>query len=344
MTIQSNPDYRLFTFMGPTGSGKSTLYRAFWRWMLMGSADSRLHAPFKYNVFIHDDANHPSQRENSRSLVTADFPLMNPDPTRQHSYERLRLQRELEGGKYRTRLINAHEHIIHCSDFPGEYFEQVRDPKTPWKALSGQSNEVGAAWRELERSAGIFVILDPSLVRRDEPDADALLAGGTSDDDFSDRATAARNPQGIQQLSRTDYSNIVSTLAKMPTGCNPQVAICITKMDLYSQTINHPDPDYFVHGSFGTQMKEAIATLKSRFSLRVFTLSSLGPDGENYKDGDEWAPIRVEYPFFWMLDHFERQAVGTAARKMFFFPCIPWFGKKFVERIEKHYIPYNFKM
>jgi len=169
--------------------------------------------------------------------------------------------------------VSSHLHEILLIDNPGGWL---------MSAVDDLPDENQWVREKILRSNGIIVTLDPTFDRQ----------------------------------PRADYTGYIIKLVNLVKTINTvhYWAFCLTKMDLYPKLINN-EPWDVLRELFGQELHNFLKSYTPANQIEVFITSAFGftKDNEPNTNGwtlanqEEWEPINVEFPFFWIFEKLEME-------------------------------------
>jgi hypothetical protein len=284
---------------GPIGSGKTYLLNSFQfnTYKLYNSLDVQY-------KFVENGKNvNPFEIRPEKSKA---------DPTSYLEITDIVLSRRFRKKDYGTK-ISSHKHHIVLFDEKGE---AILDALSDHKVISNDS----AAYRSvLAKSTGIIFVLNKGNT--------------TSEEYFLLLKTALENLETIRE--HPGY-----------------YAFCVTKADVFTKNFANADVDDLLIMSFGQEWAQKILNLiEEQGKIRPIFLcacssvgfyvdvinqvekSNVNPGTSAIINYEEWNPIGVEKPFFWILEKIEENRLSQMYSQRFI-------GKYLFARAMKHYIPF----
>lgn len=264
-----------FAFWGPPGAGKDWMIRAFARALdRYNRRDSNLwDEHFRHELLSSDG-----------SPVSTAAPSEPIQPTELNNFETdedLFLYKRVPREPYqnsKSHRLSTHSHIIITVNDAGEHAE----------ALTKHGLLV-----RYDTAQCILVLLDPTAIQEG-------------------RKTQSEYRDGVDRL--------LAKLNPLPDGKKRYIGVCLTKIDLLRLAAEHIAPIENINVLFGQQMVELLHAHNSRsVEVRAFSVSSFGflkgtrqkksnadDAGLLLRDPDNWMPVNVEQPFFWLFQALER--------------------------------------
>ena len=293
---------------GPTGVGKDWLFRAFAKELeFYNLHDSR----FRYELFERM----PGQREPQPTQVEIPIPFPSIATTEYSFIFRRRDFRDGISQEHNLIIsINNAFTLIRCLDDPASFPD---------------------ALRSIRNSDSTFLVLEPPFEEgMQKPEEQPFVDSLNNDYDYfySKRLDFASLPNWNRKTYLKYIQLLLEVYANEPRR---NIAICMTKMDRLR--INGTPQEIFEQ-LFGPKLN-ALLELHSRLhNINFFSTSAVGfinKDGlliPNIQDGyilypDQWDPINVAAPFFWIFEQIERARLEQS----------PWWSRN---TRQKAYIPY----
>ena len=304
---------------GPTNAGKDWLFKAFPQELLWYN---RKYPDFRYELFYPDPDGGdnlqrvypvpPQERDNRLGVV----PSVHPE-----DYEfifRRSIVKELDDESHR---ISAYSHYIKIQNDAGGNLIDFIDNRVQFEQT----------YIRVVTSPYVFIILDPifspKLAISTQPNqASEVINDPTLDDDVLERMLQddQSSLQGHSPLAESgglrkdQYHSLLrmllDILADHPLP-KRYLAVCMTKMDQESLS---GEPWGLLQQVFGDQIYQLFNLNRTTFEIEVFASSAAGYRLYNHRnvpnivnnqiaDVNQWIPINVAAPFFWIFQQLELQ-------------------------------------
>lgn len=284
---------------GPPGSGRTWYLSALTCQLALYDAEDKL---FQYQLTDISDPRSP------QSLSLSHLPgVYERQRVSEHAWQFRRIPRQ----KQDNLLISAHTHYLHFFDYPESEFFDLSPEVLPL----------------LKTCHLILVFLDPTLLAelksvRQEKTADRFI----KDADASDLQEFKWHIEHILSrplLSQDYYTRRLKDLFELLYSCKRSdlyIAVCVSKRDRWQQDLQ---PLNTVKRCFGPQCYTLLKDYSQLLNLGVYGISSAGylpkprqfpnldPRTGTLLDLDNWYPLNVEDPLFWMLEDIEKQRIAS---------------------------------
>lgn len=278
-----------FAFWGPQGAGKDWMIRAFARALEQyNKRDSKLWDEHFNHELLSEDGSPVSTAAPSQPIPPNQTGEIEPQ-------EELFFYKRVPRDPYRnskSHRLSTHSHTIITTNDAGEDLEKMTKHGTNVRFDTAQC---------------VLILLDPTAIRE----------GRKLPSDYL---------EGVDRL--------LKKLRPLSTG-KRYFAACLTKIDVLKLAAEHTHPMENINVLFGKQMVELLHAHNSKsVEVRAFSVSSFGflrgtrskesnadEAGLLLRDPDNWAPVNVEQPFFWLFQSLEKSRLNkfsTSLSRMLF--------------------------
>jgi hypothetical protein len=280
---------------GPKGAGKTWLLNAFMKDLDKYNTDTS-----NFSYFLHNKTGMQTPLINGLDAETF-------GPSVENETIRWEFQRRGKQLDKRSHQVSTHTHDIAVHDNPGDWLTNAVSPNN--------SNRNALAVSMLRKSNNLIMVLDPTHVIGTPIPGEEI------------------NPNAPTKTEYAQWFSILMQFLK-EQELQANIAVCLSKSDKIKVYLETKE---LIRVIFGENIIRILE--KSGFNINYFRVSATGKinhiDGktesnldhetQSIKDIDQWRPINVSAPFFWLFEIIERERI----RKDDFF------GDR-----EKIYIPY----
>ncbi len=296
---------------GPTGSGKTSMLYAFGARMVEYENDPELMQNNYFSYQIYESGTRLLDFKSPRHVEATSEPSI-------INWDFVRRARQNEP-KFR---ISSHYHRITMVDDRGlATVNMLSDPEAYRPTLEN-----------IAQASSVVILLDYTLLSDTQNNQAAAERSSEQQNDASNQNSS---PSPKRTFSKKEYYLMIQQLAGIfKQYVKPRkIAVCFTKVDNLGAGFDQMEPERLIRSYFNTQTRNMLGLLnslgdQSRTEIRYYCVST-----RIRGDEDNWAPLNIEYPYFWILGSLEEEKITAAANKSLF-------GRLFLNQRLNYYIPY----